>query len=88
MTRVETYQGQAGTKWRLKKDIVIKAGTIFVDAPIRTERAPGVYVDTVIGLTKDTAGFLTYEVGTSEDRSDLRYRRQVNRWFEEVKEEK
>ena len=46
----------------LLKDIVIPAGTIFTDAPARTERADGCYVEHVLGLTKDTAGFLTYEV--------------------------
>jgi hypothetical protein len=46
----------------LMKDIVIPAGTIFDDAPLRTVRAPGAYMQTVIGLTRDTAGTFEYEV--------------------------
>jgi hypothetical protein len=58
----------------LLKDVVIPAGTIFDDAPIKTERAEGCFVDCVIGLTKDTAGTFTYEVSN-----------ELNEWFAEVK---
>jgi hypothetical protein len=50
------------TKRVLLKDIVIPAGTVFDDAPVRTDRSAGCYVETVIGLTPNTAGFLTYQV--------------------------
>jgi len=46
----------------LLKDIVIPAGTVFYDAPIRTERTPGCHIDAVIGLTNNTSGVITYEV--------------------------
>jgi len=58
----------------LLKDIVIPAGTIFDDAPSKTERADGCYVDCVVGLTKNTAGTFTYEV------SD-----ELVEWFADVK---
>lgn len=46
----------------LLKDIVIPAGTIFDDAPIKTTRAPGAYVEATVGLTQNTAGSFIYEV--------------------------
>ena len=58
----------------LLKDIVIPAGTIFDDAPTKTTRLEGEHVECVIGLTKNTAGTLTYDV--SDELSD---------WFVEVK---
>jgi hypothetical protein len=52
-------------KYRLKKDVVIPAGTVFDTAPVRTERAISEEpfdgsIDTIIGLTKDTSGTFTY----------------------------
>lgn len=57
----------------LLRDIVIPAGTIFHDAPIRTHREPGAYLQATIGLTKDTAGAIEYEVSPD-----------VDAWFKEV----
>lgn len=67
-----------GRAFKLKQDIVIPAGTVFKDAPVKTTRAEGVYFDHVIGLTDDTAGTVTYEIGDMEE--DLK------EWFEEVAE--
>ena len=46
-------------KVRLKRDILIPAGTIFDDAPRRVYLAPG-HVEHILGLTNDSAGSLTY----------------------------
>lgn len=58
----------------LLKDIVIPAGTVFQDAPYRTERVDGCFVDCIVGLTKNTCGTFTYDV------SD-----ELNEWFAELK---
>lgn len=71
-------------KMRLKKDIVIKAGTIFGTAASKVERDPDCFAECIIGLTKDTAGILTYEVGDEDQRKDPKFRRAINRWFEKV----
>lgn len=67
-------------KLRLKKDIVIKAGTIFDTAPGKVVRDSNQFVEATfaVGRSKDTFGTVTYlvgEVGTEE-------RRQVSRYFE------
>mgnify|MGYP001592520625 FL=1 len=46
---------------RLKRDIVIPAGTILDDAPRRLEMCRG-HVEHILGLTKDTSGSLLYFV--------------------------
>ena len=46
-------------KVRLKRDIIIPAGTIFDDAPRRIDMAPG-HVQHIIGLTDDSSGSLIY----------------------------
>jgi hypothetical protein len=64
------------TKYKLKKDIVIPAGTIFGNAPIRTVRYPTKehpIIDCVFSLNnKDSSGTLTYYP-------------EVYEWFETVK---
>lgn len=44
---------------KLKKDIVIPAGTVFHNAPVRSERSP-LHVEHILGLTKDSTGSLIY----------------------------
>lgn len=63
-------------KARLKKDIVIKAGTIFHDAPTRTERS-GDHIEYIFGLTKNTTGSLVYAI---EDLT----RKEWDKWFERI----
>ena len=46
-------------KARLKRDIIIPAGTIFDDAPRRVYLALG-HVEHILGLTNDSAGSLAY----------------------------
>ena len=46
---------------RLKRDILIPAGTVLDDAPQRVEMCRG-HVEHIIGLTKDTSGSLMYFV--------------------------
>lgn len=72
-------------KLKLKKDITIKAGTIFDTAARSVSRDPESYVECVFGLTKDTYGIITYEVGNAKDMLNQKHRRAIRRWFEEVK---
>lgn len=62
-------------KVRLKKDIVIKAGTIFHEAPIRTERSGEGHIEHIFGLTKHTTGHLVYNI---EDLA----KKEWEKWFE------
>jgi len=71
-------------KLRLKKDIVIKAGTIFYTAESNVSRDPDAYVECVFGLTKDSYGTVVYQVGDEGDMRDPKHRRAIRRWFEEV----
>lgn len=53
----------AKKKWpqkRLLKDIVIPAGTIFNQAPCKTQRHGDDHFSHVIGLSNDSSGDLTY----------------------------
>lgn len=59
---------------RLKKDIVIKAGTVFEAAPVMTTRDDS-HVEHVIGLGKDTAGSLIFSVDKFSDPK-------IGQWFE------
>lgn len=61
-------------KKRLMKDIVIPAGTIFKDAPVKTQRAKGEFMECIIGLSRNTAGSLVYEAQHKE----------LSEWFEDV----
>ena len=73
-------------KFRLKKDIVIKAGTIFDTACRKTVRDPRCYSEVTVGLSKDTCGSFVYETGNQEDWKDPTMRRQLARWFEPITE--
>lgn len=70
---------------RLKKDIVIEAGTIFDTAASEVSRDPAAHVEFTFGLTKDTSGTVVYQVGDEGDMQDPKFRRAIRRWFEEVK---
>lgn len=58
---------------RLKRDIVIPAGTIFDDAPRRIDMAQG-HIEHVLGLTKDSAGSLCYFLDPDDET--------LAEWFE------
>lgn len=62
---------------RLLKDIIIPAGTIFLEAPWKTTRAPGHY-DCVIGLSNNTSGTLCYDIDPIEEK-------ELNEYFETIK---
>lgn len=64
-------------KRKLLKDIVVPAGTIFEDAPTRTERSPGCFVDAVIGLSDNTSGTITYDAGND-------FPGELDVWFEDT----
>ena len=50
----------------LIKDIVIPAGTVFTQAPIRTERHGDGHIIADFGLSKDTAGSIEYDMDDEE----------------------
>ncbi len=64
------------TKIRLKKDIIIKAGTVMSTAPHTTKRYGDSHFDCVVGLTDDSCGFFSYYI-------DDPY---LDEWFEGVEE--
>jgi len=72
-------------KLRLKKNIVIKAGTIFDTAPHTISCDPSAFVECTFGLTKGTFGTVRYHVGDDNSMLDPKYRRAIHRWFEKVK---
>ena len=59
---------------RLKKDIIIPAGTIFKPASQKTERFGNTHFEHTIGLTSDTYGVLTYCIDNNE----------LDEWFETI----
>ncbi|HCY85922.1 MAG TPA: hypothetical protein DHV36_12375 [Desulfobacteraceae bacterium] len=61
-------------KKRLKKDIVIPAGTILGTAPAKTIRHGGDHFECTVGLTDDSFGSFTYCV---DDPA-------LSDWFEDV----
>lgn len=61
----------------LKKDIIIKAGTVLTKAPTKTERIGDGHVECTFGLSKNSFGTVTYSI---EDPSEL------EEWFEVVEE--
>ena len=60
-------------KVRLKRDILIPAGTIMDDAPRSVEMCRG-HVEHILGFTKDTSGKLLYFI----DPDDAA----LSEWFE------
>ena len=63
----------------LIKDIIIPAGTIFIDAPTKIETCEDVFGECVIGLTKDSYGTFVYDID-GDDKEKLK------EWFRDVKE--
>jgi hypothetical protein len=63
--------------YRLKKDIVVKAGTIF--EPILGQVTKYVYSNYshLFGLTNDSSGEIIYGIDPGD--------KEINDWFEEVK---
>ena len=53
-------------KMVLLKDLVIPAGTVFKDAPIKTERASG-HIEAIIATSKNTCAFVTIDPTDCED---------------------
>lgn len=64
-------------KKRLKKDIVIPAGSIFDEAPLRIEYNEGCYSH-VVGLTPNSHGDIVYCI----DEAD----KDLSEWFEDAQE--
>lgn len=62
--------------YRLKKDLVIPAGTRFSPAPTKTERAGDGHIEAVFGLSANTYGTVYYSLdpAAGDDLSE---------WFEE-----
>ncbi len=51
----------------LLKDIVIPAGTVFTAAPSKIQMNPDEHVECILGLTKNTAGSLIYQISDELD---------------------
>lgn len=64
-------------KYRLKKDIIFKAGTVFenIDGEKR-DFVLGNY-ESMVGLTKDSFGQFVYNIDENDPN--------IEEWFEEVK---
>lgn len=58
--------------YKLKKDLVIPEGTVFSQAPVETTRN-GNHIQTTIGLSKDSCGFVEYCLDDMEN---------VDEWFD------
>jgi len=63
---------------RLRKDLVIPAGTVFTRAPSVTRRDAS-FGQATIGLTPDTFGHVEYEIWGDDQK-------RVAEWFEPVQE--
>ena len=63
-------------KYRLKKDIVIKKGTIMGCAPRKTRRYLNGHYDCIIGLSDNTSG--TFEYFIDDDKG-------LEEYFEAIK---
>ena len=69
-------------KLRLKKDIVIRAGTIFNTAPDRIDLDSSSHVEATfrVGRSRDTYGTIIYDVGQPGSPEH----KQVSRYFEKL----
>lgn len=81
-TLVDHNREEDGMRYRLKRDIVIPAGTVFGQAPVRTERVVSDEpydgsIETIIGLTRDSFGSLVYSLDPAD-------REALGEWFEEL----
>lgn len=70
-------------KAKLKRDIVIPAGTEFDTAPSKTERFGVGHIDCCIGLTRDVSATLSLCIGGPGDSE----RTDAKEWFEIVQDE-
>jgi len=70
-----TFKKQQNRQFKLLKDIVIPAGTVFSTAPAKTERFGNDHVSRVIGLSQNTAGEVNYCIDEPAELAE---------WFEEV----
>jgi len=74
-------------KYRLKKDIVIPAGTIFGDASDEKVEYGDDVVHHTIGLTKDSFGDLFYALdGEEQEDGSLELMPELKEWFERIEE--
>lgn len=76
MSHKETItKGKDLKEYRLKKDLVIPAGSVFRERHGETQYGADCYQNT-FGLTHDTAGWITYGI----DPQDT----DIFEWFEEI----
>lgn len=73
MTNGSLEKAGAGVRVKLKKDILIPAGTILDDAPRTLAMCRG-HVEAIIGLTDDSSGTMLYFVDPDDPALD--------EWFE------
>jgi len=61
----------------LIKDLIVPAGTVFDNAPLRTERPGDGCVQAIIGLSKNTAGSVEYWLDGDEE--------EMQEWFRDLR---
>lgn len=69
------FENDTAKKYKLKQDILIKAGTVFELAPSIVQRYDR-HHESVIGLTKDSSGSLAYFIDPNDPG--------LSEWFEKV----
>ena len=69
----------------LKKDIVIKAGTVLDEAPQRTYSDPNQVSVHTFPLTRDFSGRVLLHTGAPDDWDDPKTRRALSRWLKREK---
>jgi len=69
---------------KLKKDLVIPAGTVFA----KCKRFPSCeFYEAIIGVSKDTYGVVQYFFDDSDnDNEDYNDDKELSEWFEDVEE--
>ena len=72
-------------KYRLKKDIVIPAGTIFDDASEEKVRYGDDVIYHTVGLTKNSSGDFFYALdGEEQEDGSLNLMPELKKWFERI----
>jgi hypothetical protein len=72
-------------KYRLKKDIVIPAGTIFDDASDEKVRYGDGVIHYTVGLTKNSFGDFLYALdGEEQEDGSLNLMPELKKWFERI----
>jgi len=80
---VKGYKGSVTQYYRLKRDIVLKAGTVFYPGPSRIDLAAG-HGEAFIGLGRDNCMSVIVDMTGLDGAQDDHLRRVMRRAFEKV----